>query len=228
MNRFDIAPISIGKPAAADWKEQIRGSTRIMLTGMLLHPVVASAERKQEARRQVIAAARIALSDASDDDLIPTMLENAFRKIDDGDEMEPEALPGLFRAFLMQRLPEWQDAIGAESVMLVIQQTLDHELSDRPITDDQDLVDKIMLCVNFGFAFRQGRELSVEAIRDEIIGKVIPSFDGVIDDSRQLEEATDIARKEVDRLIAGGERWNARPASDFLDDDVLGMTVIPD
>lgn len=78
------------------------------------------------------------------------MLKNARRKLNEEDEMQPEALPGMFRVFQMERLgPDWRTAINAESVMLIVQRTLDRELADRPLIKDRALISKIRMMAKF-------------------------------------------------------------------------------
>lgn len=183
-----------GGPREPAWRREIDRTTRMILGQILPHYIVAGPARKAEARRAVIAAARVALSDAADGDLLP-VTRVAAQRIADGDDetMSPEGLPGLYRTFLIEHMPSWRSAIGAESAMLVVQRCLDRELADRPLADDRSLVGKIRTMAAFGAMGGNHERSTARAM--EALGEVIG-------DPLQLEAAGAMFRAELDRVMS--------------------------
>ena len=124
---MDRIPFAIGKPPSDVWRQGIRHTTIVMMAQL-------QGQFPQESipqiRARIIEAARKALGDEPDDPQIGRMLNNVEQRLQDFEiAMEPEALPGMFRISLQAEFPTWRTSMNVESVMAVIQETLDQPVA---------------------------------------------------------------------------------------------------
>ena len=110
-------PLTIGKPRR-DWKPKVETATRILIAGYRRSP---RRYRPPEIRRKVVEAARDALGDAPGDGM--------YRDVPGPEEDVLVSAAGVFRLVLVEESVSWWDSIVAESVMAVVQKTLDSELA---------------------------------------------------------------------------------------------------
>ena len=118
---MSLIPLSIGKPRR-DWRPKVETATRILIAGYRRSP---RRFRPPEVRRKIIEAAREALGDAPG--------AGMYRDVPGPVEDVLMSSAGVFRLVLVEEGVSWLDPIVAESVMLVVQKTLDVELAcQRP------------------------------------------------------------------------------------------------
>ena len=118
---MSLIPLSIGKPRR-DWRHKIETATRILVAGYRQSP---RRFRPPEVRQKVIEAAREALGD--------TPGAGMYRDAPGPAEDVLMSSAGVFRLVLVEEGVAWSEPIVAESVMAVVERTLDKEFArERP------------------------------------------------------------------------------------------------
>lgn len=223
-DRISASGASARPPTIPAWIDKIGDATRDAIVLALPQYIGTPRASRDNVRRLVIEAARIALGDSPEDDLNSAL--DAYNSECDRPESwppvphlapAPTVLAATFRLHISEDLAYWRSAIGAETIMVRIQRVLDEELADRPITDDGGLMDNItMILVGEVKRRKAANGEDDEQIRSSVEDLIKTGVAKLGVEPVQVEAMGNTIREMIDRVLGGDDLDTERIADRMI------------